>query len=131
MRVRVFICFFVATNSNKMKMLNRRKQLTNYGTVFTYKLVFFFVNHYQPLTKVHSFEKMNNKHGGVRVRSVEAAIAKVVGDYDVRNCVENKLDVVRVRGTSHVAVYFFGCRLIFCFELCLDVCGRFPIFLST
>lgn len=62
---------------------------------------------------------------------IEAAISQIICYDDVGHGVEYELYVVRVRGTSHVAVNFFGCRFVFSFELRLDVSGRFAVFLST
>lgn len=62
---------------------------------------------------------------------VEAASPQVVRYYDIRDGVEHKLNVVRIRGTRHMTVDLFGRGLVLSFELCLDVGGCLPIFLST
>lgn len=62
---------------------------------------------------------------------VEAASPQVVRDDDIRDGVEHKLNVVRIRGTRHMTVDLFGRGLVLSFELCLDVGGCLPIFLST
>lgn len=66
-----------------------------------------------------------------RRRSVESAAAQVVGNDDIRDRVEHKLDVGRVRGTGHVAVDLFGGGFVLGFELRLDVGGRLPVLLGT
>ena len=62
---------------------------------------------------------------------VETTATEIVGDDDVRHSVENKLDILRIGGTRHVTVDFFGGRLVFGFKLSLDVSSSFAILLCT
>lgn len=66
-----------------------------------------------------------------RISLVETAAAQIIGDNDVCDCVEHKLNVVRVGGTGHVAVNLLRGRLVLRFKLCLDVRSRFAVLLRT
>ena len=61
--------------------------------------------------------------------SVETASSQIVGDDDVGDGIEDELDVGRIRGTRHVTVDLFGRRLVFGFELRLDVGRCFAVLL--
>jgi len=55
------------------------------------------------------------------VRSVKAAAAQVVGDDDIGDGVEDKLDVVSVGGTRLVTVHLLRRALVLRFKLRLDI----------
>ena len=61
---------------------------------------------------------------------VEAAASEVVCDDDVGDGVEHELNVLCVGGAGHVAVDLLRRRLVFGFELGLDVGGRLAVFLK-
>ena len=65
------------------------------------------------------------------VCSVEAAPSKVVGNNDVSDSVEHKLNVGRVRSACHMAVDFLCSRFVLCFELSLDIGSCLTVLLST
>ena len=65
--------------------------------------------------------------GTASVWSVEATSAQVVGDDDVGDGIEDKLNVVSVSGASLVAVDLLRCTLVLCLKLCLDVRGCFLV----
>ena len=62
---------------------------------------------------------------------VEAAAPEVVGDDDVRDGVEDELDVLRVGGARHVAVDLLRRRLVLRLELRLDVRRSLAVLLRT
>lgn len=62
---------------------------------------------------------------------VQSTPPKVVGDYDIRHGIENKLDILSVCGASHVAVNLFCCALVLSLELSLDIGGCLPILLCS
>ena len=62
-----------------------------------------------------------------RLGSVKSTAAQVVGDDDVSDGVEDKLDVVRVSRARLVAVDFLRRALVLCLELRLDVRRRFLV----
>ena len=55
------------------------------------------------------------------MRSVKAAAAQVVGDDDIGDGVEDKLDVVSVGGTRLVTVHLLRRALVLRFKLRLDI----------
>lgn len=63
--------------------------------------------------------------------SVEATVAQIIRYDDVSDRVEHELYVMRVRRTCHVAVNFFGSRLVLCLELSLNISRRLAIFLRS
>ncbi len=62
---------------------------------------------------------------------IEAAAPKVVGDDDVRDGVEDELDVLGVGGARHVAVDLLGRGLVLGLELRLDVSRRLAVLLRA
>ena len=62
---------------------------------------------------------------------VEAAAPEVIGNDDVRHSIKDKLHILGVGGTGHVAVDLLCCRLVFSLKLCLDVSGSLTIFLCA
>lgn len=69
--------------------------------------------------------------GGEGLDLVESATSEVIGNNNVGNRIENKLNVAGVGGTSHVAVNLFIRGFVFGFELRLDVSRCFPVVLNT
>lgn len=70
-------------------------------------------------------------YGPSPLRLVQAAAAQVVSDDDVSDGVEYELDIVGVGSTCHVTVDLLGGGFVLGFELRLDVCGRFAVFLRA
>lgn len=62
---------------------------------------------------------------------IEAASPQVVGYDDICHGIEHELNVVRVRGTRHVAIDLLRRGLVLRLELGLDVGGRLPVLLSA
>ena len=65
------------------------------------------------------------------INLIKTAVLQIFHYDHVGGCVEYKLDVVGVGGTSHVAVDFFGRRFVLGLELCLNVRCRLTVLLRT
>lgn len=62
---------------------------------------------------------------------IKTATSEIIGDDNISNSIEYKLDVVCVCSTRHVAVNFFWGWFVFRFKLSLDICSCLAIFLTT
>ena len=75
--------------------------------------------------------KKNQKYCLDAHRLVETTASEVVSNDDIGNGVEDKLDVLRVRGAGHVAVDLLRRRLVLGLELGLDVGRRLTVLLRA
>lgn len=62
---------------------------------------------------------------------IKTATSEIIGDDNISDSIEYKLDVVCVCSTRHVAVNFFWGWFVFRFKLSLDICSCLAIFLTT
>ncbi len=62
---------------------------------------------------------------------IEATASKVVGYNHIRDRVKDKLDVLCVSSTGHVAINLLCCRFVFGLKLSLDISCGFTVLLGT
>lgn len=62
---------------------------------------------------------------------IQTAAAQIIGDNDIGNSIENKLYIICICGARHVAVDFLWGWFVFRFELSLNVCSSFTVFLTS